>query len=333
VTSYKIEKIIDELNSVQYFFTSIEMIASNSNKLNEVFKQSIRDASNIHRASSILNEIATKIKKIKSRIFFYEMELLEDILEKVTLESFIHKSNDASQLKNELDDFSKKYEYFLESHTNPDVFILVQSAEKFKSHIDTFVYMLEFYLQITRTALEKPNDEWEYLSIVLSSSMTVNEFRIKLEAMEKIYSELIELTNLSLIDYPLKIVKIESGSLFAKVMGNKKVIGLMVNFISSSIAYLYRNYTSEGQLTELPRKYKAIEEAINFSKSMEKAGYNTEGIDEQIQKSAVEVSKQLTELISNESEIVMNDEIYLGTEQDKKLIENKKPKALKSPEN
>jgi len=331
VTSYKIEKIIEELNSVQYFFTSIEMIASNSNKLNEVFKQSIHNASNIHNATTILNDIAIKIKKIKPRTFFSEMELLEDILGKVTLVSFIYKRNDALQLKNELDDFSKKYEKFLESHTLADIFMLVQSAEKFKAHIDTFVYMLEFYLQITRTDLEKPNDEWEYLSIVLSSSMTVSEFRIKLEAMEKIYSELLELTDLSLIDYPLKIVKIESGSLFAKVMGNKRVIGLMVNFISSSITYLYRNYTNEGQLRELPRKYKAIEEAINFKECMEKAGYNTEGLDEQIHKSALEVSKQLTQLISNESEIVMNDEIYLGTEKDKKLIENKKPKALTKP--
>jgi len=328
--NHRLEIILDQINGVNYFLENINVLADGLNDFDDIFKKmSENDVNSVYSFSKKLTNFKSKIKLIKPRKFFSELEQLELILDNISEEMFEEK--DVLKLRSYLDDFSNKYENFLESHTTFDIFMLMQSAKAIQSQVDTLLYMFNFYLRISENQEIKQKDDYESLSIILSSSMTLSEFVKKLEAIEKIYDELIALFDISSTNNPLQIHKIESGSLFAKIAGNKKIIELMTHFIGSSVSFLYRNYTDEGKLDALPRKYDAIEKALEFSKQLNDAGLDTKSIDEEIQKSAVIIAKELTNLVANESEIIVNNEVYLGKNNNIKYLDNNKQKLLEEP--
>ncbi|MEH1905936.1 MAG: hypothetical protein V7L04_32305 [Nostoc sp.] len=69
------------------------------------------------------------------------------------------------------------------------------------------------------------HNQYEYnnslgsLSLYLDSEYTYNNFIKKLEAFQKLYSLLCFILHISESDFPLRIAKIESGSLFVKIFG------------------------------------------------------------------------------------------------------------------
>jgi len=112
------------------------------------------------------------------------------------------------------------------------------------------------------------------LSIVLSSSMTLSQFILKLKALESIYQELCMLSGISIAEFPIQILKIESGSLWAKVFGHSKIIALMTNLIESGTSFVYRNYTTEGKLNSIPRKVETIESVLKLSIQLKERKYS-----------------------------------------------------------
>ncbi len=120
-----------------------------------------------------------------------------------------------------------------------------------------------------------------------------------------------------------------------RFIGNSKVIGLLVDFIKSSAAYLYnRNFTKEGELAAIPEKVESIEAVLNFSNKLNSAGVDTTDLNEQLKKSAVTIAKKLNFLLEGEAEITVNQQhISIGDEMQKKLIEDNSAPQLQYKEN
>jgi hypothetical protein len=126
--------------------------------------------------------------------------------------------------------------------------------------------------------------------------------------------------------YPLQVIKIESGSLWIKLFGESKVITLLTSLIESAAKFFYRNFTNEGKITSLPRNVEAIEAILSLTKKLEAEGIDTSATKDNLQKAAVKISAQLNELLLKEPSIEVDGKKYSVAEtmQDKYLLEGQR---------
>ena len=108
----------------------------------------------------------------------------------------------------------------------------------------------------------------------------------------------------------LPSLNIESGSLWADLLGYPKIITLMESFIVKSALYTYRNFTKEGKVSSIPRQVRAIESILNLRDKLQKEGLETEHLDESIQKSSIIIAKELNRLLSGEPQITIDGQLY-----------------------
>jgi hypothetical protein len=144
------------------------------------------------------------------------------------------------------------------------------------------------------------------LTVLLANETDVSGFTRKLEALYEIYEELCSLLNVPLTSYPLRIGRIESGSLWAKVFGESRVIGLMIGLIESATHYFHRNFTKEGKIANIPRSVEAVDALLGLRERLEKQGLYTGELDNHISKSSILVAQKLSGLLAGEPNVTVN---------------------------
>ncbi len=332
-----INSILNALNSSQYLFNALEILGSTNDELKEYIIEIAQNGQNMphlpNHINSSLSQVREKLGEIKPRRFFASIEKLQiKILEVKEFDNYDEELIDQIDLK--LNDFSHAYEAFIESYSTESSARLVLEAHALHSLLMGIRKGLYFYLNNIQDNISELDNKTEF-SIILPSTMNLTEFIKKLKAIEEIYKELSHLLNTSLAESPIEIIKIESGSFWAKLLGDNKVIELMTSLIESGVLYIYRNYTEEGKLVSIPKKVKSIESVLNLSASLKEQGVDVEEINELLQKSSITIAKDLNILISGEPQVTINDKtLSIGHELQKKLIKNNVTLGLeKSAEN
>ena len=327
----ELERLLESFDEAKYFFDCLESIDSTFPTLNEYIQDV---ATGGDKASNAVNQLRNhlaqtrqKIGDVKPRSFFASLEQLQTEIKQAKEYGF----NDLSQLdeiENKLDTFSHTYETYIESYSPQSAGSMVVEARSLSALLDGFRKGLGFYLANIESEVPELEDGRE-LSIVLPSTMTLSEFIDKLKSIEVIYNELCMLTKVSSSEFPIQILKIESGSLWAKVFGNSKVIALLTSLIESGAGFVYRNFTTEGKLVSIPKKVESVEAVLELSKKLEEQGIDIKELNDHISKSSVMVAKELNRLISGQPEIVINNsKLSIGDEIQKKLIETNAPLKL-----
>ena len=136
-------------------------------------------------------------------------------------------------------------------------------------------------------------------------------------SLENIYLELCMLLKISPNDPPLKISRVEAGSLWIKVFGESKVIVLMTSAIEAAAAYVYRNYTDEGRKTvqaaAIPKDVETLRSILNLVPTLKELDVYSPAMKENIEKSSVMISKSLNQLLANEPSISVNQNFSPGS--------------------
>ncbi len=191
------------------------------------------------------------------------------------------------QIGNELSRFSEMYEHFLKSYSESAVFSLIDIGNELYISIDS----LRMSARLAEEALAEPkidfSDSEAQLRLSFYSSPTFEAFAAKLTALLQIYQKLCEIIEISTATNPLRIVKVETGTWYVNVIGAVMPIKLISRLLQNATEYLYRNYTTEGKLSALPRKAEAAEEILKLRRSLNEAGISTTEIDANIQSAVV----------------------------------------------
>lgn len=323
-------KAIDEAEYLTTFLESLNVAFQELEKHIEVISEGGNEAVHVHnQMRATFAGIKQNLVEVKPRKFFLTIEKLQSDISKVKEYGF-YETQLLDEIYSSLEEFSHIYETYIDSYTPQAASKMVLKAHSLVALFDGVKKGLTFYLGNIEKTITSSNDVRE-LSIVLSSSMNLSEFILKLKAIEGIYSELCMLLNISTTDYPIEILKIESGSLFAKILGNNKVIGLLSKFLESGAHYIYRNYTKEGKLISLPKKAESIESILSLRSNLTKQGIDASEMDDHIQKASVTIAKELNIIISGEPEVTINNTtLSIGNEVQKQLIENNAPLKLET---
>jgi hypothetical protein len=228
-----------------------------------------------------------------------------------------------------IDAAEKSFDNYFHRKNRNDSVELIISLVKLRSCIDGF----ENILSVSLHYLDKfdNNASSESFTIYLHGEVGLSEFGNKIEAIDEIFKFCIYILGISFDDANIQINKIESGSLFAKLTADPKVIALATSLISSAATYTFNNYTTEGKLEGFPEKVSSIEQVLSLRDKLSQAGIDVEAMDKEIENSSVKLARALNVLIENQYEFEINEERFsVSADKKEKLLELKSPKLLEN---
>lgn len=287
--AYKISSAYDK---VPDYIAAISSGISNS--------MSSASASIKNRSDSVKNITAS----ISPREMFKNIEGMHDCLTEIE-RSETNEIDDGRKAVDALQEFSINYESYIASYNPTDAPPLVFSAKNLANHLDKLISRYKFILSNIESKNEQKENIAE-LSLYISNITGLRDFADKLNAISDLYETLAELLGIDITDTPLIIDQIESGSLWSKLFGDSRVIGLMIDLMRSCAEFMHRNYTTEGKITSLPSKLESLNKIIDLSGRLSDQGIDTSEVNEEIRRAAVSITKDLNKLIERQPKIEIN---------------------------
>lgn len=327
----EVNDLLQSLDEAEDFMVFVGLIANSSPgvdvNLAQICEGGDKASSAVANLRNTIGGAGLKLRAIDFRKFFSSLEVFQARLKKVG-DYKIGRFFDIEKIIDAVDVVSERFVAFLSSGSLQNTVLLISDVRCLENLLVGFKSALLFAAH----GLEEPRFDLEEkgeLAIFLHNSMNLAHFSAKLHAVDECYLELCALTGVSPTDYPLQIGKIESGSLWVKVFGEPRVIGLLVDFIECSVSFIYRNFSNEGKLTAIPRKIEALDSVINLSGKLQGLGVDVVEMNDYIRKSAVVIAKDLNVLLDGQVEVTVNGRTHsVGDEIQKHLVDLKKPLSL-----
>ena len=264
-----------------------------------------------------LNQLRKKVEPISPRQFFASMEQFQSQLS-AAMGLRIKDLGLIKQLTSRIEAFAKNYENYIKQYTAQAAGPLIIEARTLAEILDGF--HLAVQLAYVNLEGESAAQDEEYLTIYLPDSMPLDQFAMRLLAIHRLYEELAQLIGVDLSAAPLRMQKVESGSLWSKVFGDSRVIKFLVDSLRASASFIYRNYTKEGRLGAIPTKLDSLNAVMDFSNRLKAEGVATDDIQEHLRSSAVQIAKDINALVGGQSSVTINGETQsVGVEIQKSL--------------
>ncbi|MCI3910587.1 hypothetical protein MQC82_13530 [Pseudomonas viridiflava] len=245
---------------------------------------------------------------VSQRQFFRALEHFQFIISQ--FESQHPKEADfIVDLRHEVERFSDLYDVFITNGSGVNAVHVILAAKDLYLRTSTFMSTLQLVDEHLGDHEVAGSAEAE-MTMWLSGHLGLGDFAAQLLALQRMYSELCMLLSVSESQYPIRISKIESGSLWVKLFGESKVIDLLVSSIKACASWGHRNYTAEGRISVIPQKVDAIDELLGLTSRLHAAGIDTSHMDEHIRKSAVVLAKELSTLLDRQANVTINGESF-----------------------
>lgn len=212
-------------------------------------------------------------------------------------------------LTREVDEFISCYDKFLMDPNLPTAAALMFQASSTNRQLRS-TFGAFHLIDETLEASVGPDVDEASISLVLSEVDGFGDFTRKLEAFHSLYRELCFLLGTTEGSHPLRVAKIESGSLWIKVFGDTRVVQLLVALLESTVGYLHRTFTTEGKIASVPRKLESLDAAIQVAAKLQAAGVDTSEMNENLRKSGVAISQGLAELLEHQPRVRVNKNIF-----------------------
>jgi hypothetical protein len=334
MTSYELIQTIDSfLERRSSYVSLLNLLSAMAISYDDMFSFTIDQlgtgsAKSETKSTRKIIEVGAQFRHVNIRQIFREVDGLVKCLEELDLELRHPQVDPRVSIKRTLEDFAVAYEKLVQGTSISTSLTAMRLAKEVLLELEPFSSVLEL---IVSRLMEEPQmgEGRGSLSLLLQPSDEVRVFVTKVRSLEVVYEEICRLLNISTSEYPLEIAKIEAGSpLWTKLFGESKVIKLATDLIKEAVDYRYRNFTREGQLGSIPRKVDELGSVLNLEARMAALGYDTTNMRESLQKSGVVIARELNTLLSGETEVVVNGELFSLTSVVDQLIAEKRKTLL-----
>lgn len=148
------------------------------------------------------------------------------------------------------------------------------------------------------------------LEIYSSSKIEeVDEYVKILIAFRDIYAVIAKLLGVDSSYEPLRVSKIESGSLLLKLKGAADVVRFMAQVIRRAVKYGAMHHSLTGRIENLPRAVDAVASVLQLRESLAKSGIDISGMDAEIESAGLKIAKHANLLMTRLDDIGLNGEI------------------------
>lgn len=325
-----LRKLQSKLESQSNFSVFVSRISSHYENITTVLSPLLSNT-DVNLINEQMNALRTKINAavIDIKTFslprvFIEIEKVKDALAEVQQELGSKPNEGLNNLYQVVSNFQDTFERMIKISEPAETLSLVANAKAVNNTLATTTDFVALLIEdLSKEA--HPNPDEQELSLLFTSTDEYKDILSKLDAIDAIYSELCILFNVSKSEYPLRIVKLESGSLWLYIIGHALVIGFIISLVRSAIGFIYRNYTVEGKITLIPRELEAANKVLQFSNKLEEAGIDTAASRENVQKALFNISSKLNRLVADQPSMEINDEkISVGQAQEEKFLQESK---------
>ncbi len=304
----KLQKFRDNADRHEPFTLAVERLAARYADIYEPICRLAEGGDRHTQASNRVQQAFTTLHQttaeISPRALYRSLDLLRSDLDEL-LQPNLAKSALAQTLFESLETFSHLYDSFLSSPSPSAAAPLILQANTLHRLITNTHNGLQFADEVCAPNSHPTSAESDF-SLALYQPTSYADLVEKLIAFGTIYDELCQLLSVSQVDFPLRIVRIESGSLWIKVFGETRVIQLVTSIVESSIGFLHRKFTDEGKIASIPRKIESLNAVIQLTEKLAAMGVNTNDVEENLRKSAVSISQSLACLLEGQARISLN---------------------------
>ncbi|TQK10167.1 hypothetical protein [Herbaspirillum sp. SJZ107] len=327
MTNYEILKLLndskDDINKHEVFIEKLRILSANNNRMMELFAEiSGFNQQQSSYLSALQNEISAVVQymhSFSSRMFFENSMSISNIL-KALVDALPSSGRPMTMLLYELNCLQDAYDEFKSKHSQAKLMPLIEHANKFIEYLDLFYEYVEM-TDAMLTSNEEAAEDAGTFELYMPATLTFEDFVSRLKSIKEIYDELCLLLNVSPSAHPLRIAKVESGSLWASLFGDSKVTALMNDFIRGGANYLKRNYTTEGKLAAIPGTVKTMDEVLGYTKKLKEAGVDVSDTEAELAKGALLIAKNMNNLLARQASVVVSGELIT-------LVEGNDQKAL-----
>jgi hypothetical protein len=321
-----IQRIEDSLQSLDNATDLVKLLDSFEDLNNRVDEQiaGIAHGGNIAGYGNSLNaqfaSLSSFIKQLNPRKLFKDIEIFQKNLS-IALGTDADGPKHVIKLLDELDAFADAYNVYVTNQIGANAFSLLLVSRRLRQSLADLRGFLEYITKNYSRALTPTENEAEF-SLFLLHISHLPHFAEKLIALQELYAELCYLLDISVASCPLRIGKIESGSLWTRLFGDSKAVNLMISLVEGAAKFMHRNYTTEGKIASIPKKIESLNSILDFSNRLKANGVDVNSLEDKLAKSALCITDSLNTLVSDQPLIEINGQVLsVGSEVQKALIE------------
>jgi hypothetical protein len=241
--------------------------------------------------------------KFRPKLVFSECERLSSLLKELDVSC---RSDSFKSLLAQLERFDIQYQEYVDHYRLTDAMNLAHIGANLHVQIQAIKDGVRYAVAQLDGSDVELGGELESMEIRFDADLIVSNIAQRLDALDKIYRELCALFRVSVSEYPLKILKIESGSLLLRIAGFKAVVRFLVSAIEQISAFVHRNYTSEGKFSGLRLRADALDDLVSLSVRLKEHDIDIKDMNDEIRKGAVALAQEFTNLLRDQNSIGIN---------------------------
>lgn len=303
-------RALEAIKNSHELLSLVEKTIGVDKSINEHIKQlaASNDGNVINNKGSEIRQLVLSLPSVvmqtDAREFFREIE----ILDKKLLDLFEDENgfSDFHEIIDSIDQLADCFNKFVKGWPPVVGSELLITARRVDLNLQNFENFLKFL--VAKDHNDTPGEGESEFLLILQTTNDLDDFIARLIAISEIYAELAQILKVSL--QPMRVAKIESGSLLTILIGDTKVVGLFVDILKGAVDFLYRKYTFEGKVGSISSQVDAFDKILEFNKKLEEAGVNVEESKEQIAKGVHSISQNLTNLLADQSIVSVNENIF-----------------------
>lgn len=210
----------------------------------------------------------------------------------------------------------------------------VKYCQLFISQIKQFDFISELLLENYQDLHQVPGKDEGFLDIeIFNEKNELKNFSSFLLTLDELYRGICRVYNIHYEDYPLKIVKVESGSIWVKLLGNISVVKLIRDVIFGISHYLRDLQTGQINLEKFENEAKQSAIILNLISQAKENGVEEQNIillNKTLNKS---IQKLGSTIPIDTVEIKLNEErVFSLTDNDKKQLNGNEIKYIEGKE-
>ena len=329
--SYKVREYYTYLNrEFEEFEINIEMIIEFGNKYKQNITESLKKIYSTQKTSTssgltyygvegggIIGDFKEIINDFKSRFnafdVFSKYTIFKNNIKNYIKENEIEDSSIKSFF-NEVDSLFNLYQSFIQS--NNDIALAIDFGKKVIEFKEMYKILKVSYKEIENNLIDIPynnegNSELKDISIqLLNIEYSFEEFIENLQLINKIYCEVGNIIYGRTSYVQAKIVKIESGSLLSKILGDKNIIEAIGIFLNKSTSLIFNKFTYEGKIIRHSELRKELLEDTKTINELKVLGYDVEEAKKNNNESLTMLTKDLLSIAKSSSKIKIDEKEY-----------------------
>ena len=303
-----LHKTLENLNTINTsIFSSLRTTISSSKSQNE----------SLNRLNQTKNLIVVSKQKIKPdfQSFYQDLEILKKSLANLNTTSIVDESD-----LNSINDFSRSFQDYFHDQSDSNAFDLITYGDR----LFTILKITHKNLQILTNSYSQnldPLGNRAVITIILSSDMDYKTFTAKLKTINEAYSKIAAIHDISEIDYPLEIVKAESGSLFLRAVGEQLIVSILSQMI---VLGAEAAFSEDDEISKLSTKLELLEQQAETAKVIFNGAENIpEELTEEMKSNYVLVIKEINKIVEGEKEIIIDDKLLKYDDSEGRMIRYK----------